>query len=455
MIPRSATSKVRWPALPAPAGALLLAIQQQLQEDQWLAPEELERRQLEALAGLLEHARRTVPYYRDGDAYGALPRTVAKTAEAWRELPILTRADVQEAGEALTSDDIPADHMPLGHVVTSGSTGRPIRGVKTRVTKLFWLANTLRDHLWHQRDLTQKLVAIRPEPADGSIPSEGRELESWGSAVGTVYETGPAAVLSVSQDVAEQAEWLLRQDPVYLVTLPSVVSALARHFVSSGLRLPRLVQVSTFGEVVGPEVRSACREAWGVGLTDMYSTQEVDYLALQCPSAEHYHVQSETVHVEILDDHGEPCGPGEVGRVVVTPLHNYAMPLLRYELGDYAEVGPPCSCGRGLPVVNRILGRRMNLMTLPTGEKRWPMIPSREWADIGPIRQLQLVQWQLDHIEARIVGPRPLTPAEEEAFTSMVRRRLSYPFQVSFSYLERIDRNRDLKFDLFVSRLPA
>src|SRR3546814_13116510 len=81
------------------------------------------------------------------------------------------------------------------------------------------------------------------------------------------------------------------------------------------------------------------------------------YLALQCPEHEHYHVQSEAVLLEVLDEEDRPCRPGEVGRVVVTPLTNFAMPMIRYAVGGLAAVGAPCPCGRGLPVLTRILGR--------------------------------------------------------------------------------------------------
>ena len=115
-------------------------------------------------------------------------------------------------------------------------------------------------------------------------------------------------------------------------------------------------------------------EAWGVPLSDMYSGREVGYLALQCPQHDHYHVMSEGNFLEVLGDDGRPCQPGETGRVVVTTLHNYVMPLIRYEIGDFAEVGEPCPCGRGLPVLTRILGRQQNMLTLPTGESRWTQI---------------------------------------------------------------------------------
>jgi phenylacetate-CoA ligase len=96
-------------------------------------------------------------------------------------------------------------------------------------------------------------------------------------------------------------------------------------------------------------------EAWGVPVIFIYSRAEIGVMALQCPQNDHLHVQSENVRLEVLDDDNMPCQPGETGRVVVTPLHNYQTPLVRYEIGDYAEVGEACSCGRGLPVLIRIL----------------------------------------------------------------------------------------------------
>jgi phenylacetate-CoA ligase len=449
VIPRSAVSGIRWPAVPSEAAARLLAVYHQLSASQWLPPAALERLQLSALDRLLAHAVGTVPYYRERAAY-ADAAAAALTSESWRRLPVLTRAEVQDAGDSLRSQSIPSDHLPLNETVTSGSTGRPVRAATTAVTHLFWMALTLREQLWHGRDLSSTLAAIRTPPA-GGIPAEGVRLAGWGPAVDLVYETGPCALFSVQQDVARQAEWLAALDPEYLLTLPSNLVALARHFQASGARLPKLRQVCSYGEALGGRARELCREVWGVELVDMYSSQEVGYVALQCPATEQYHVQAETVRVEVLDDDGEPCSPGDIGRVVVTPLHNLAMPFVRYELGDYAEVGGACSCGRGLPVLTRIMGRQRNMLTLPTGEQVWPLFGAREWAHIDAVRQLQVVQRDRDSIEARVVGPRPLTPDEESQMTAVLHQRLSHPFKVSFTYLDRIDRDRGLKFEDFVS----
>ena len=192
----------------------------------------------------------------------------------------------------------------------------------------------------------------------------------------------------------------------------------------------------TFGEVLEPRARDACRAAWGVPLVDMYSSQEVGYIALQCPEHETYHVQSENLLVEIVDDDGEPCRPGEVGRVVVTTLHNFATPLLRYELGDFAEVGEACPCGRGLPVLTRVLGRQRNMLTLPDGDQRWPNIrdPS-EFASAGgpalpPLQQFQVVQRSLTALEVLLVCPRALGADEEDVMRGYLAATLGHVFDV-------------------------
>jgi phenylacetate-CoA ligase len=190
---------------------------------------------------------------------------------------------------------------------------------------------------------------------------------------------------------------------------------------------------------------------------DIYSAREVGYIALQCPEHEHYHVQSEGVFVEVLDDDGAPCGPGEVGRVLVTPLHNLGMPLIRYDIGDYVETGEPCPCGRGLPVIRRIIGRTQNMLVLPSGERRWPLLSSdsiEAMLEIAPaIRQYQFVQRDIDLIELRLAVAKPLQPHEETALTNWIRAKFAYPFRVAFVYLAAIPTTEAGKFQDFVSEV--
>lgn len=357
-----------WPSIPSAAGAGALALLFQLEQSQWWPAEMLRRHQFRQLALVLGHAHRTVPFYRKRlDAFGWVPsRDISP--DQWQELPLLTRREVQDAGDALQSRALPAVHGKAAAVFTSGATGTPVRTLGTDVTNFFWCGFTLRDHLWHRRDFRRKLAVIRHEASGKSLPPGGRTEDNWGVATRGVLRTGPCAALGMEQPVARQAAWLKQQAPGYLLSYPSNVRALARYFAERREALPGLLEVRTFGEVLEPAVRALCREVWGVPVVDGYSSQEVGYIALQCPEQEVYHVQAEGLLVEVLDAAGRPCGPGQVGRVVVTTLHNFATPLLRYALGDYAQVGGPCPCGRGLPVLTRILGRQRNMLMLPNGE---------------------------------------------------------------------------------------
>jgi phenylacetate-CoA ligase len=391
-----------------------------------------------------------VPYYRAAlsDAGWTPPERL--TLEEWQRLPVLKRAEVQQAGDQLNSRVVPADHGRSYPVRSSGSTGRPVSVNKTALCHVFWRVFTLRDHLWHRRRLDGKLAVIRYSQSPRTAPPHGIQRDGWGNSTDHLYQTGPAALLRSSTDIATQADWLRRQDPDYLLTYPSNLDALARYFSQQRWALPRLREVRTLGETLSPEVRQACHDAWGVKLVDMYSAEETGYLALQCPEHEHYHVQSEGVLVEVLDDRNRSCSPGEIGRVVVSPLHNYATPLLRYELGDYAEVGEACPCGRGLPVLNRILGRTRNMLRLPDGRVCWPKLSTSKYESVVPLRQVQVVQHSLEHVELRLVASESASPDQEEQLAAIVQESLGHPFRITVTYLDEIPRSPRDKFEDFL-----
>jgi phenylacetate-CoA ligase len=314
-------------------------------------------------------------------------------------------------------------------------------------------ATTLRDHFWRRRDLSGKLAAIRLTDAGVGDPPGGTALADWGPPVAELFPTGPSALLSIMADVASQAHWLAREQPDYLIVYPSNLAALIEQFSRRGDRPGRLREVRTVGELVTPELRAACRERWGVPLTDVYSSFELGNLALECPESGLYHVMAECVYIEILGPGNEPCRPGEIGRLVVTSLHNVATPLVRYEIGDHAEAGEPCPCGRGLPTLRRILGRSRNMLTLPGGAQRWPSFPSARWAHAAPVRQIQLEQETPERIVVRYVSDRELRDDESAKLSSALQGCLGYPFEMVLERVAGIPRAPGGKFEQFVSKL--
>ena len=157
---------------------------------------------------------------------------------------------------------------------------------------------------------------------------------------------------------------------------------------------------------------------------------------------------SEGVKLEILDADDKPCPPGSIGRVIVTPLHNFAMPLIRYELGDYAEFSSPCPCGRGLPTLRAIRGRLRHGLIMPDGSSRAAYF-GISFNRIPAIRQFQAAQVARDIIELRLVTRRPLTDAEEAELSAVVRNDTHPSFQVRFVYVDTIPRQPSGKYEEF------
>ena len=432
----------------------MVALQDQLEASQWMPAATTLGRQLEQLHKVFEHARRTVPYYASLFAgHGTVGRE-SFTLDFLRKLPISTRAMVQKAHAQMRSHAVPPAHGRTFPLTTSGSTGQPVKLLQTEATKLIWLALTLRDHSWHQRDFSRRLGAIKWAVRGVCAPPDGHREESWGAAVDVLYDSAPAAMLNVAATLPQQVAWLLREKPGYLISYPSNLAALAAYCIQQKTKLPGLTEVRTIGETLTPAQRALFRSAWDVNTVDLYSCEETGYIALQCPTHEHYHVQSENVFLEIVDEDGRACAPGENGRVLVSSLHNFATPLLRYELGDHAVLGEACPCGRGLPVLTKVLGRTRNRLILPDGRSEFPYL-----GEHGQIERLtgvhvhsfQFVQHSVQEVEVKLVTDRVFTPAETDKVIRMVQDNLGYPFRIRITHCDAIPAGARGKFEEFVS----
>ena len=443
-----------WPAQPGPEAIQKLAMLQQLELSQWWSPEELLSQQLRQAAALLDHAHRQLPFYRDQLSEAGFVRGQALTPEIWGRIPTLSRAGLQTAGAELYAPELPPGHGKVYELSTSGSTGRPVKARTSDIVQFVWDVMTLREHLWHRRDFSSKLAAIRSYRNGWADFPEGAQSTCWNRSIAELFGEGPAVALHIGARTEEQAEWLQRHQPNYLLIYPSALRELLVYCRDRGLRFPNLRQVRTLSELLSPDIRQLCCEVWGVEIADLYSTQETGYLAIQCPEEGAYHVQSEAAILEVLDDDGAPCAAGQVGNVIVTPLHNFAMPMLRYAVGDLAEVGEACPCGRGLPVLKRILGRARDMLVYPGGRKTWALLGSSQFTKIPAVRQFQIVQHAVDDLEIKLVSDRALTPEEEAQLRRWMQDRCGHDFPIRFTYHDHIPRSASGKYQDFLCNIP-
>jgi phenylacetate-CoA ligase len=419
-----------------------------LMASQWHAAARLEAEQRERLARLAEHTSRQSAVIRQRLAEASLrPEDLASPA-GFSRMPLLRRRDLQSAAAGLYCASVPSEHGAVHDIRTSGSTGEPVTVRRTGLTDFYWSALTMRDHLWHERDFGQRFSAIRP-----TLPNHVT-LPDWGPPTSLLYRTGPAQAIPIAAETGRHVEWLTEFSPHILLSFPSVVDAIRRHLSRHGGRLPDLRRVKTIGETLSAGVRGEIETALGVPVVDIYSSHEVGIIAVQCPESDLYHTMCENLIVEILDADGLPAAEGATGRVVITDLHNYATPILRYEIGDYAERGGPCRCGRGLATIRRILGRERNLVLMPDGTRRYPLVGFMRFREVAPVLQYQFVQHAVEQLEMRLVTQTPLDAKQESDLAEIVRKALGFSFALRFTYFpDRIPRAPSGKFEEFICRV--
>ena len=434
-----------WPAIPSSAGAQALALQFQLAQSEWWSPDEIRIAQLTQLRHVLDEAFEKIDYWTDKLRQVDFQPGHSLTGEQFAALPILTRDDLRGLDRSLVNLTLPSQHGKVSRGQTSGSTGTPVTFYQTELAQHFWRALTLREHFWQHRDFRGSLAAIRSNVENGQGPN-------WGLSTAQVMTTGPVFSLNIRADIGQQLAWLVETNPDYLITHPSNLHALVKRAKERDIAWPQLKQLRTFGEVLSDETRQLCRSVWGCEIADVYSSEEAGYIALQCDHGT-YHVQSENLLVEIVDDDGQPTNPGKVGRVLITTLHNFAMPLIRYDIGDYAQSGADCPCGRGLPVIERIMGRQRNMLKLPDGREHWPSFPEDRWVGIAPIQQLQVIQKSFDELVLKIKAERALTEEERIHLIETFKATLGFPHNISIEEVTLIPRGKNAKFEDFISEI--
>lgn len=449
---RSDVPGVRWPSMATEEDARRLALQFQYAKTERWPESVLEAQQFRQIEMLIAHCYQAAPYWRDRLRQAGLRPGQEINQTVWSRLPILTRAEAQRVGEQLRSDGVPSWHGATYGSATSGSTGIPLQYTKTNLRAVYWFSFSLRIMLWHRVKLDETMAVIKLMRSGEAWSDEGVWYQDWGDDYAP-FKTGRAVHLDIRLPPADQIAWLIRENVGYILTFPTNVAALVRYCRAENIRLPNLRGIHIYGESIPDGLRQLCRDIFQIEMVDSYSAEETGLMAMQCPEHAHHHVMSEGMKLEVLDEHDRPCGVGETGRVVVTPLHNLAMPLLRYEVGDFAEVGPACRCGRTLPVLSRILGRSRDRVHMPGGESRLAFWGSQQLYRLPAIIQHQVAQVALDTMEYRLVARRPLTPDEEALLVTMLRDSLGYPFRVRFMYLDAIPRSASGKYQDFRSEI--
>lgn len=414
-------------------GALL-----QLEQTQWLEPAEIERCQLEQARLVVEHSIAHVPYYREVLPAAGISAENLQSLADWRRIPPLPRRTYQEQAQRFEAERLPPGTTATRITQTSGSSGTPTPVFQTNLVHFWWNVFLLRDQNWCGIDTGGRMAVIRSlgSQADRNpLLLEGDSVPFCPAPLGTLVKNGIAYRMDIRQDPRRQLQWLRQVTPDYLLSYPPNLEVLAGLVRREG-RVPGLKVIQAISDTLSEEARAAIESAFGVPVKNTYSCTEAGYLASPCPSGPGLHVHAENVILEVLDEAGQPCAAGQTGRVLLSTLHNFRGPLLRYELGDQVTVGERCSCGRGLSLLTNVQGKNTPMFLLADGRLKSSALLAFRLKKLGGHWQHQVVQRAVGHVVVRLAIQGDWTAEHESKLRQAVRDFFEQPLRIDLEILD-------------------
>ncbi|MGB6144745.1 phenylacetate--CoA ligase family protein [Rhodanobacter sp. UC4437_H4] len=418
------------------------------QRDQWLAPEQIAALQWQRLKRLLEHCEQKVPYYRQRWREAGIAVADIRNLDDYAQLPVLTKADIRQHFDALQAEGW---HDRVLTKATGGSTGDPLR-------------------FGYTRESYERRTAVMWRGYDWAGSRMGRRtLFVWGGAVGTpnrvqqfkdrVYNAAFARrVLNsfgmTEANMAGYADAIDDYRPQVIVGYVGPLVRLAQWLLDTGRRVAAPRSIIGAAESLHEFQREIIERAFGCPAYNTYGCREFMLIASECERREGLHVNADHLVVELQRHPGAPVT--EPGEVVITDLFNYGMPFVRYLNGDVATASDHvCSCGRGLPLLQRVDGRLLDAIRTPAGH----LLPGEFFPhmlkDVPGLVRFQVVQRRLDQLELSLVRG----PGFDEASLAYIRRELAKvvgdSLQLNVHFVDDIPLTPSGKWRVCISELPA
>lgn len=369
---------------------------------QWRSREEVEADQFRRLQALLRHAYDTVPFYRTMFKETGVHPDSIKSRKDYAKLPCLTKDIIKANRDGLISSRF--DINTLRANSTGGSTGEPLQFFQERDVYEQMCANmmlSLKMAGWHEGE---RVYSIWGNPKD------------FAKRKTLLVKVKESLAITVTLNAYQYNDeifnsWvdaIRKSVNAFIYGYPSVISDFAHYIVKNNMRLDNVKGVQTSAEQLLDDHRDIIKNAFKCKVYDQYGSRECPGIACECGYGG-MHLLTHSSYVEFVDDSE---APDKAKNVVVTPLNSYAMPLLRYEIGDYAmPLDGVCPCGRGFPLMQMKIGRLYDRFICEGGQVLHGTLLVRQVAGIRGIRNFQFHQRDLMNIDLNII---PTAAFDEE-----------------------------------------
>ncbi len=406
----------------------------EFERTQYLSADELNALRLSRVELLLAHAYQQCPFYRERmDEAGIHPEDI-RSLDDLRHLPPLEKADLQQDGAGMIARDWPRDDLHPNQ--TGGSTGTPIKFYAGNDRRRSRAAALIRHNRWAGWDVGDRVAVLWGASRD-------RPRQDWRARLRRTLLRQPLWLDTahiVEERLAEFHLELLRYRPRVIQAYARSALLFARYLEERGLRPWRPHSIVTSAEMLEPHERALIERVFGCPVFNRYGCREVSVVASECPVHQGLHVMAEGLHVEIVVG-DRLAQPGEMGAILVTDLLNFAMPMIRYRIGDMGswEEGD-CPCGRKLPRLRQVHGRVTDFLVGASGQLvSGVFLATYVVAHRPSLGQVRIEQDRAGEVIYRIRPGAAFSAAEDLAYLERTSRQyLGENIKVSWELVEEL-----------------
>ena len=298
-----------------------------------------------------EHSR----FYHDSFKKLGLRPDDIRNVKDLNKLPIFRRSELQKNIDNIISDEFDREKLEVDK--TSGSSGQPLFVYLSKKESEFRKAKMLRANVSCGQRIRDRWLVI-------TAPSHLSRGNLFQRIFGFFYPFS----ISVFEDTTQQLSIIRDFRPDVIEGYSSVLFLMAKELEKSGIDVPNARLIIGGADFIDEPSREFVERMFSAPFFDQYASVELEAMAWQCVEKGGYHIDADSVVMQFVDEEGEEVAPGERGEIVCTSLFNYAMPFIRYAIGDIGVFSDDeCSCGRVFPVMKMIEGRKDSFMRFSNG----------------------------------------------------------------------------------------
>jgi len=421
-----------------------------LEDSQWYSREDLRSIQWEKLLKLLKNAYENVPFYNSMLKKIDLNPEDIKSIGDFQKIPYLTKNDIQTNGNALVAVNYRNNNTCNNE--TGGSTGEPINFVYPRESYEWRIAGALRSNRWTGWDLGKRTTLIWGRSIDKKSLLGNLKVRLHHFFMRRQYINAFYLSESRMEGVIEE---IIRFQPEFLESYVSPLYAMAEYLSKSKISRIKPKAIITSAENLYDYQRELIEAVFGCKVFNRYGCSETMLIAAECDRHEGMHLNMDNVYIEFLKDN-KPVKAGEMGEIVITDLNNYGMPFVRYKIGD---IGVPssriCSCGRGLPLMEKVEGRAMDIMFTKEGNFIQPQLFCFLFKEFDWIKQYQIIQDERGMLAFKVIPKCIVTELDKERFSIRIKQVITGTVTVRLDLVKEIPLTRSGKFQMVISKTPV